>query len=204
MALKALQRQRSGRITELQQQYLDIVIGEYGGFVPYGEKAKIARRLDCNASYLSEIDGGVNPTWTKEYQRRLREAIPLANTAVQLGALQKLYEDSVEHRKKNGKPLTSKDPVDIISEVRKVSQGPAHLQALEAIQNVDQSTTFNFTGLSDESLSETIELLVKTLRSGGLEDVGEIIEGQFAEITADSIRGLEVGTGEEGLAEGQV
>jgi len=202
MALRALRKKREG-FSDLQQQYLEVVINDYGGFVPHGEKKAIAKRLGCSLSYLSQLDGGLVPLWKEEYERRVIEAYPLANTAVQLAQLQKIYEDAIDRRIKRGVALTGKDPVDVISEIRKIAQGPVHQQHIEAVQNVDHSTTFNFGDVSDEMLSRAMELVTQKLRTGETGDFSDIIEGRFSDITQGNADGDGNGTGPPEIEESQ-
>lgn len=177
MALEALKKHKN-ELSGLQQQYLDIVIEEYGGFVPHGEKAKIAERLGCSAAYLSSLDHGVSALFLKEKRRRLRDAVPLADDLVQLSTLQWIFEDSVKARQEQQKTLSSKDPVDIIDLIRKVSQGPK--QSISATQNI--KTTFDFSDLDDETLSNAIKVLTKALREGEIpEELGDIVDGEVVE-----------------------
>jgi len=177
MSLKALERRKKG-LTELQEQYLDIIVHEYGGYVPHGEKTKIADRLGCSLSYLSRLDNGELPNFTKEKRRRIREVIPMADDLMQLAQLQSLYDSAVDSRTKQNLRLTDRDPVDIIDVARKVTQGTSAGKKMEATQNI-QSTTFNFSDMDSESLSQAIQLIERVLRGGGIEQLESIIDGSF-------------------------
>jgi len=178
MALEAL-KAKGSELTDIQQQYLDILIDEYGGFVPFGEKKKIAERIGCTTAYLSNLDHGQCHAFIKEKRKRLRDAIPMADDLVQLSTLQWILEDTMDARMKDrSRPLSSKDPVDIIDMIRKVTQGPK--QSINATQNV--KTTFDFSNLDDEALSNAIKVLTSALREGDIpKELGDIVEGELVE-----------------------
>jgi hypothetical protein len=179
MTLKALER-RDSELTELQKQYLDILVDEYGGYIPYGEKTKIAKRLGCNPSYLSRLDNGQNAVFAMQRKQRIMEAIPMADTLVQLGQLQALYDSAILVRKNASEPLTSKDPADLIDLARKITQGTPHQQKIEATQNIQhQSTVFNFKDMDGEALSRAIQRIETALREENFDDV---VDGNFEEI----------------------
>lgn len=176
MGLKALERRDKG-LTELQERYLDIVINEYAGYVPHGEKSKIADRLGCSLPYLSSLDTGQHPRFLKEKRKRIREVIPMADDLMQLSQLQSLYDSAITARERAAMPLTDRDPVDIIDVARKVSQGSA-TKKMEATQNIS-STTFNFSEMDAESLSQAIELIERVLRGGDLGQLEDVLDGKY-------------------------
>lgn len=183
MSLKALER-REKELTDLQQDYLDIIVEEYGGYVPHGEKRKIADRLDCSPTYLSSLDNGKNKRFLQEKRRRIREVIPMADQLMQLSQLQALYDSAVGARKKGNLPLTDRDPVDIIDVARKVNQSPGK-SSFEATQNINQSTTFNFAEMDGESLSQAIELIERVLRGGDIDQLEGVLDAEYKELDAE-------------------
>jgi len=199
MALIA--RKKKG-LTDKQQAYMDILIEEYGGFVPYGEKKKIAERIGCSTAYISQMDRGDCTLWTEEYKRRIQDVIPLSDPVVRAAQLQRIYSDVVERRQKKGMALSSKDPVDILDTMGRTQP------AVNATQNIGQQTVFNIGGLSDERLTELIVGLERLLREGDLEQLqrlGDIIDGSATDIddaSPDSIGGDEGGEAEAGRTEG--
>jgi hypothetical protein len=201
MALRAVQK-RGTRLTELQQKYLDIVIERHGGVLPHGVRAGIARELGCSRGTLYALDGGSSEVWTREYKRRLQDVIPLLNPIAQARALQKMFDSATSSRELQGKALTSKDPVDVLAEMRKLTQGPRGDQVIH--QNTQVNTaTFNFGDISDEELTKVVQSLTKLLRSDGLEESGDIIEGAVKSIIAENFAGRPPGTAEENSAQGE-
>jgi hypothetical protein len=183
---------RKTGVSPLGERYLDILINEYRGRVPWGHKTKIAKRLDCSVSALSQFDRGYYPAWIQERDRRMKELAGLADPLNHVIELNKLYEEAIAYRKRHGQPLTSKDPLDILTEMRKATFGGGGDGAAQARQV--NTTVFNFERLSDEALSNAIEQVTQILRDGGLDDLGEIIDGQFtdggsAESPTTDIRG---------------
>lgn len=179
MALVALQEKRSGKkeLTDLQEQYLDILLEEYGGIVPHGEKTKIAERLGCDVSYLSQMDCGHHPAFTREKERRLRENIYMDDPIAQISALQRMLESVIDARKREGLPLTKKDPVDVVDTIRKISQGEAANKRPSS-----QTAVFNFQGMGDKELSDAIDKITGMLRSGDTEDIQQVIDGSYKEV----------------------
>jgi hypothetical protein len=194
---------------------MDILVEEYsGGWVlPYGEKSKIARRLGCSLPTLSKLDGGGNLAWTEELSRRRQQVIPLLHRDARAALLQHILQESMTEKQRAGRPLSSKDPVDIIAELRKDSQPVAG--RIEATQNIYQQNIFGVDGLSDEKLSRKIEMVEQLLRMDDdtigamtqlLEekekdelDGDDIIEGQFA----DAAPRVEVGEHAESTTQGE-
>ena len=194
---------------------MDILVEEYsGGWVlPYGEKSKIARRLGCSLPTLSKLDGGGNLAWTEELSRRRQQVIPLLHRDARAALLQHILQESMTEKQRAGRPLSSKDPVDIIAELRKDSQ-PV-VGKFEATQNIYQQNIFGVDGLSDEKLSRKIETVEQLLRMDDdtigamlqlLEEKerdefgdGDIIEAEFADVAPR----VEVREYAEGVAQGE-
>lgn len=167
-------------LTATGQKYLDIVIDEYGGVVPYGQRAGIARRLGCSPETLAKFDRGENQAWTSEYKQRLLDVIPLSSPVSQMIALQKLYDSAIEHREQNSMPLTSKDPVDILEVARKVTLGPGGDRVINNTQI--NNTVIDMSGYSDDDLASAVQGLTKFLRDNDAGSIGDTIEEISTEI----------------------
>jgi len=175
-AIAKKKKENEGYLTPIQREYLDILINEYHGYIPYGEKAQIARRIGCAPQYLYQLDSDPPKGFAREKERRMRECIPLADPIAQLGQLQELYDSVKAARKAKGLPLSKKDPVDIIDTARKVEQGRTAADRKDRPANVSQSINFNFQGVSDDELSEAIKIISGVLRQGGADQLGEVVE----------------------------
>lgn len=181
--------------------------------LPYGEKSKIARRLGCSLPTLSKLDGGGNLAWTEELSRRRQQVIPLLHRDARAALLQYILQESMAEKQKAGRPLSSKDPVDIIAELRKDSQPT--VGKIEATQNIYQQNIFGVDDLSDEKLSRKIEMVEQLLRMdddaiGAMSQLlearerdeigdGDIIEGEFADVAPR----VEVREDAEGITQGE-
>lgn len=193
----ALNPRKHRQFTDNQKAILEVVVNDYGGFVTHGHTQKIADRVGCSISTVSKLLTGKNPEWTAEKSRRIRDVIPLMEPEQQAALLQKMLSDSLEHREKRARPMTDKDPVDILAEIRKTSQQPAvHVQAT---QNIIQQNVFGELGdMSDEQLSKSLRLVEQLMRADGdtQEAIGrflqtgsvdqlapeEIIDAEFSEL----------------------
>jgi len=186
MVYKAMKEVRAGRLTEVQDQYIEILVNEYFtyfGRLPYGVRGKIAERLGCSRSYLSQLDNGANPVFTRERNRRFREMIPIADSTAQLGMLQEMMDDALEGRRNAGKPLTSKDPADLLALANQIAGDEEIVQAPAA----SQSVTFNFSTMSDDQLSRAIQWVSGKMRDDDLDELGDVIDGAFKQIPAEAV-----------------
>ena len=205
MALRMTQKRRQ-ELTPIQQGYIDILVNEYFlyfGRLPHGHKQKVADRLGCSVSYLTQLDGGTSPLWMEKRNEAFRNQIPIADPMAQLGLLQHMLDNALEQRKVKGVPLTSKDPADLVDAARKITHGEAYLKTMERTRQPAQHTTFNIQGLSDEGLDKALQWVTQQMRRGGAEELGDIIEGSWRETPDGPVPGLESGEGQESPGESE-
>jgi hypothetical protein len=155
-----------------------------GGILQHGDYKKIALAVACDRSTVSRLMNEHAPSalrFRAELNRRL-EDLPIGDPRRQLGMLSRILNDALERRVQQNRPLSKKDPVEIIDVARRITQGEAYLSLWEQQQERDtQPQVFiGVSKLSDEELEQRIEALEQKLLEGDLSDV--TIDADFTEV----------------------
>jgi len=175
-------------LSELHDKIMNEVVAR-GGILQHGDYKRIAAAVPCDRATVSNVMNDTTPAairFRAELNRRL-EDLPIGDPRRQLGMLSRILSDSLERRIQQNRPLSKKDPVEIIDVARRITQGEAYLSLWEQAQDRDSQPQV-FIGvakLSDDELENRIEALEKILLEGDLSEV--VIDGEYAELEESTL-----------------
>lgn len=158
------------------EAFLDILIEDYGGHIPFGEMGKIAEKLGVAKKTLYNLNSGCTPEWTKERNRRLDALISLDSQQQRVYELERLFRHKIDQRSKRGMDWTDKDPVEILSEVRKEY---AHEAERPTQQNVLAVQVVQ--GLSGDELQTRLAQVEEMLRMGQYTEDANVLDGTWSD-----------------------
>ena len=177
---------RADTLTDIQKAFLQVLVVDYGNDLTSVMLKDVAVQVGCSPEEISSMLNGKYPAFNKERLRLVNTMTPYKTSAERVTMLAKIFDNLIDYRQTNQMPLSNKDPIEVLAEIRK-----------EAIASsgggvTNNTAVFNFAELSGKELSDRITWVQELLRSGELKPNEDIIDGEFAAIDGERSEG---GTG---------
>jgi hypothetical protein len=168
-------------LTEIQQKVVEAVVAR-GGIIQHGDITAIAEETGASKAYVGRIINGDGEPGCQRVQAEIEkrlEAIPLGDPRKQLAVLQNMLRDQMRRREAAGKPMTNKDPADLIDIARRITHGESYLKILEMqAEKMPEPKVYDTSELSDDEINNAIRTIEAAVKSG---KIGDVIDGEFEE-----------------------